>query len=231
MLRIGMAALALAVAAPAFRYERPVQLAQSSAPETCIVLPLDLLSHAAPWLQDLRVMAGDREVAYQVRTSSDVAEDVGRPQQILNLGERNGAISFDVEMTEPRYSRVLLRMARSHFSVLVHVTGIDRPGEAGVAFPEIAYSSDTPEDEPQVKRISLPESNFRYLHFEIRTLALDPVTPQDIAGVEVWGKRAGPPEYGQVQPGTGPQQKPQKTIYEFGGPENLGWDGLSFASD
>src|SRR5882757_8003383 len=230
MLRIGMAALALAVAAPAFRYERPVQLAQSSAPETCIVLPLDLLSHAAPWLQDLRVMAGDREVAYQVRTSSDVAEDVGRPQQILNLGERNGAISFDVEMTEPRYSRVLLRMARSHFSVLVHVTGIDRPGEAGVAFPEIAYSSDAPEDEPQVKRLLLPESNFRYLHFEIRTLALEPLTPRDIAGVDVLVQSAEPPRYVQVAAGTGPQQKSHETIYEFAVPVNLPLDRLRFES-
>ncbi len=58
---------------------------------------------------------------------------MARPEQILNLGQRNSAISFDVEMTEPLYSRVLLKMARSHFSVLVHVTGIDRPGEAGVA--------------------------------------------------------------------------------------------------
>jgi hypothetical protein len=238
ILRPGLTALALVVATPAFhaaapvfRYERPVQLAQSTAPETCIVLPLDLLSHAAPWLQDVRVMAGDREIAYQVRTSSDAGEEVARPEQILNLGERNGAISFDVEMTEPRYSRVLLKMARSHFSVLVHVTGIDRPGEAGVAFPEIAYSSDTPEDEPQVKRISLPESNFRYLHFEIRTLALDPVTPQDIAGVEVLVQSAEPPRYVQVASATGPQQKPHETIYEFAVPANLGLDGLSFASD
>jgi Protein of unknown function (DUF3999) len=238
ILRPGLTALALVVATPAFhaaapvfRYERPVQLAQSTAPETCIVLPLDLLSHAAPWLQDLRVMAGDREIAYQVRTSSDAGEEVARPEQILNRGERNGAISFDVEMTEPRYSRVLLKMARSHFSVLVHVTGIDRPGEAGVAFPEIAYSSDTPEDEPQVKRISLPESNFRYLHFEIRTLALDPVTPQDIAGVEVLVQSAEPPRYVQVASATGPQQKPHETIYEFAVPANLPLDGLSFASD
>jgi hypothetical protein len=238
ILRTGLAALAFAVATPAFhavapvfRYERPVQIAQSTAPETCIVLPLDVLSHAAPWLQDLRVMAGDREVAYQVRTSSDVAEDVGRPQQILNLGERNGAISFDVEMTEPRYSRVLLKMARSHFSVLVHVTGIDRPDEAGVAFPEIAYSSDTPEDEPQVKRISLPESNFRYLHFEIRTLALEPLAPQDIAGVDVLVQSAEPPRYVQVAAGTGPQQKPHETIYEFAVPANLPLDRLTFVSD
>jgi hypothetical protein len=231
ILRFGVAALALVVATPVFHYERPVQLAQSAAPATCIVLPLDLLSHASPWLQDLRVMAADREVAYQVRTSSELAEDVGRPQQILNLGERNGAISFDVEMTEPRYSRVLLKMARSHFSVLVHVSGIDRPGEAGVAFPEIPYSSDTPEDEPQVKRISLPESNFRYLHFEIRTLALEPLTPQDIAGVDVLVQSAEPPRYVQVAAGTGPQQKPHETIYEFAVPANLPLDRLSFVSD
>jgi hypothetical protein len=238
ILRICVAALALAAAAPAFhaaapvfRYERPVQLAPSTTPETCIVLPLDLLSHAAPWLQDLRVMAGDREVAYQVRTSSDGGEEVARPEQILNRGQRNGAISFDVEMTESRYSRVLLKLARSHFSVLVHVTGIDRPGEAGVAFPEIAYSSDTPEDEPQAKLISLPESNFRYLHFEIRTLALEPLTPQDIAGVDVLVQSAEPPRYVQVASASGPQQKPHETIYEFTVPENLPLDGLSFASD
>jgi acyl-CoA synthetase (NDP forming) len=124
--RLGLAAVALAASTPAFHYERPVELAPALAPETCVALPLDLLSHAAPRLEDLRVMAGDREIAYQLRMSSDVAEDVGRPEQILNLGERNGAISFDVEMTTPRYSRVLLKMARSHFSVLVHVSGIDR---------------------------------------------------------------------------------------------------------
>ncbi|MFL6428601.1 MAG: hypothetical protein ACJ71S_10190, partial [Acidobacteriaceae bacterium] len=98
--RPGLIALALA-ATPAFHYERPVQPSESRAPETCAVLPLDLLEHAAPMLQDLRVIAGDREIAYQVRTSSDAAEQVARPEQILNLGERNGAISFDVEMTEP----------------------------------------------------------------------------------------------------------------------------------
>ena len=82
--RVGLTALALAAVTPAFHYERPLQVAAASAPEICAVLPLDLLAHAAPMLQDVRVMAGDREIAYQVRTSSDVAEDVGRPQQILN---------------------------------------------------------------------------------------------------------------------------------------------------
>jgi hypothetical protein len=235
MSRMQLAALALAAAAPAlhpaFHYERPVQLASAAAPETCMVVPVDLLAHAAPRLEDLRVIAGDREVAYQIRTSSDVAEDVGRPEQILNLGERNGAISFDVQMTEPLYSRVLLKMARSHFSVLVHVSGIDRPGEAGIAFPEIAYSSDTPEDEPQVKLIMLPVSNFRYLHFEIQTLALEPVRPQDIAGVDVLTESTEPPRYMQVALANAPQQRPHETVYEFAVPANAPVERLTFASD
>jgi Protein of unknown function (DUF3999) len=231
ILRVGLTALTLAAVTSAFRYERPVQVAPATAPETCVVLPVDLLAHAAPMLQALRVMASDREIAYQVRTSSDVAEDVGRPEQILNLGQRNGVISFDVEMTEPRYSRVLLKMARSHFSVLVHVTGIDHPGEAGVAFPEIAYSSDTPEDEPQMKRITLPESNFRYLHFEIQTLALEPVTPQDVAGVDVLTESTAPPRYMQVAVANPPQQKPHETVYEFAVPANAPVERLSFESD
>jgi hypothetical protein len=244
--RVGGIALALAAATPAFhaaapgfryaaapgfRYERPVQLSSAPAPEICVVLPLDLLEHAAPMLQDLRVMAGDREIAYQVRTSSDVAEQVARPEQILNLGERNGAISFDAEMTEPLYSRVLLKMARSHFSVLVHVSGIDRPGEAGVAFPEIPYSSDTPEDEPQIKRIMLPESSFRYLHFDIQTLALEPLTPQDIAGVDVLTRSTEPPRYMQVAAAKAPEQKPHESVYAFALPANAPVERLIFASD
>jgi hypothetical protein len=228
-----LAAIILTAAAghPAFRYERPVLPVSNDAPETCFALPLQLFPHAAPQLEDLRVLAGHREVAYQLRISNDLAEQVGRPEQILNLGKRNGAISFDVEMTAPRYSRVLLKMARSHFSVLVHVTGIDRPGEAGVAFPQIAYSSDTPEDEPQIKLIRLPESNFRYLHFEIQTLALEPVTPQDIAGVDVLVESAEPPRYVQTAVASEPQQKPHKTIYEFAVPANVPLDQLSFTSD
>ena len=152
-------------------------------------------------------------------------------EQILNLGQQNGAVSFDVEMTEPRYSRVLLRMGRPHFSVLIHVTGTQRPGERGVSFPEIAYSSDGDESEPQQRLISLPESNFRYLHFEIQTLALEPVTPQDIAGVDVMVAKAEPARYVQVAAAGPPVQKPHQTIYEFVVPPNVPVDRLTFASD
>ena len=231
ILRLGLGVLAVAVAAPAFHYERPVQLVSATSPETCVVLPADLLSHAAPWLQDLRVMAGDREVAYQVLTSNEAGAEVARPEQLLNLGQRDGAVSFDVEMTEPRYNRVVLRMGRSHFSVLIHVTGMEVLGESGVAFPEIAFSSNADQDEPQQRLISLPESSFRYLHFDIRTLALEPVTPQDIAGVNVLVQRAESPRYMQVAAAAAPQQKPHETIYEFAVPANLPLDRLSFRSD
>ena len=231
ILRLVLGALAVAVAAPAFHYERPVQLASATAPETCVVLPADLLSHAAPWLQDLRVMAGDREVAYQVLTSNESGAEVTRPEQVLNLGQRDGTLSFDVEMTEPRYNRVLLRIGRSHFSVLIHVKGTEVLGQSGVAFPEIAFSSTADQDEPQQRLISLPESSFRYLHFDIRTLALEPVMPQDIAGVDVLVQRAESPRYMQAAAAAAPQQKPHETIYEFAVPANLSLDRLSFRSD
>jgi hypothetical protein len=100
-----------------------------------------------------------------------------------------------------------------------------------VAFPEIAYSSDTPEDEPQVKLIMLPVSNFRYLHFEIQTLALEPVTPQDIAGVDVLTGSTEPPRYMLVAIANAPQQKPHETVYEFAVPANVPVERLAFASD
>jgi hypothetical protein len=235
IVRAGLAALALVLAAravqPAFHYERAVELASASAPESCVVLPPDMLPHVAPQLQDLRVMGGGREVAYLARISTDAGTEVARPQQILNLGQQNGAVSFDVEMTEPRYSRVLLRMGRSHFSVLIHVTGTQRPGERGVSFPEIAYSSDADESEPQQRLISLPESNFRYLHFEIQTLALEPVTPQDIAGVDVLVAKAEPARYVRVAAAGQPVEKPHATVYEFAAPPNVPVDRLAFTSN
>lgn len=234
ILRAGLATLALAIAAPAFHYERPVQLASATAPETCVVLPADLLAHAAPGLEDLRVMTGDREVAYQVRASNDAGDAsvvMTRPEQILNLGEHNGAVSFDVEMTEPRYNRLLLRMGRSHFSVLVHIAGLDRLGNGGVSLPSIPFSSNGDEDAPQQRLIVLPESSFRFLHFEIQTLALEPVTPQDVAGVDVWTEKDEPPRYIQVAHAAAPQQKPHETVYEFAVPANVPAERLTFMSD
>ena len=233
--RLALAALAVVLAAravqPAFHYERPVELATAVATETCVVLPPELLANAAPQLQDLRVIGGGHEVAYLARISTDAGTEVARPQQILNLGQQNGSVSFDVEMTEPRYSRVLLRMGRSHFSVLIHVTGTRRPGERGVSFPEIAYSSNADESEPQQRLISLSESNFRYLHFEIQTLALEPVTPQDIAGVDVLVAKAEPARHVQVASAGAPVEKPHQTIYEFVVPQNVPVDRLTFTSD
>ena len=83
--------LALAVR-PAFHYERPVELAPSPASETCVVLPAELLSHAAPYLQDLRVFGGDREMAYLARISTGDAGEVARLQTILNLGDRKSVV-------------------------------------------------------------------------------------------------------------------------------------------
>jgi hypothetical protein len=229
-LRAGLVALALA-ALPSFHYERPVVLAPDTAPETCVALPAELLSHAAPYLEDLRVIGGDHEVAYLARISNGVAGEIARPQTILNLGQQNGVVSFDVEMMEPRYSRVALRMGRSHFSMLIRVTGMQRPGERGVSFPEVAYSSNADEGEPQQRVIPLPESNFRYLHFEIQTLALEPVTPQDIAGVDVLAEKTKPARYVPVAVASTPEQKPHATVYSFSLPANVPADRLTFLSD
>lgn len=224
------AALVLA-AQPAFRYERPVQLASSPAAETCVVLPAELLSHAAPYLQDLRVIGGDHEIAYLARISTGTGSEAAQPLTILNLGQRNGAVSFDVEMTEPRYNRVALRIGRSHFSVLIRITGMERPGARGVSLPAMAFSSDTDESGAQSKVIPLPESSFRYLHFEIRTLALTPVRPEDIAGVDVLREQTAPAQYVPVAVASGPEEKPRVTVYSFALPPHVPVDRLVFASD
>jgi hypothetical protein len=134
-------------------------------------------------------------------------------------------------MTEPRYNRVTLRIGRSHFSVVIRITGMERSGARGVSFPAIAYSSDTDESGPQRKVIPLPESSFRYLHFEIRTLALTPVRPEDIAGVDVLHEETEPARYVPVAVASGPEEKPRVTVYTFALPPHVPVDRLVFASD
>jgi hypothetical protein len=231
IMRAALIGLLLAAAAPAFHYERSVRLAAGNAPETCVALPSDLLSHAAPWLQDLRVMANGRDVAYMVRTSNDGASVVARPARILNLGRRNGEISFDVEVMEPVYQRVVLHVNRSRFSVLVRIRGMQRLGDTGVSLGEFAYSSNAENDVVQQREITLPESSFRYLHFDIRTAALEPLSPRDIAGVDVTTPAAEPARYAAVAAAGAPQQKPHATVYEFAVPAKVPVDRLTFASD
>ena len=59
ILRLGLGVLAVAVAAPAFHYERPVQLVSATSPETCVVLPADLPHLTAAEIDGL-VRAGRR---------------------------------------------------------------------------------------------------------------------------------------------------------------------------
>lgn len=239
----GLAALALlavpAAAPPSFHYERPVQLASASAPETCVVLPVELFPHAAPALADLRLMAGTREVAYQLRTSTDAVAERAIPQPILNLGDHAGALAFDVAITEPRYSRLTLHVARGNFSVLVHIAGSNQvgppdasgKGDAGVSFPEVAWSSAPAQGDAQQTVITLPPSTFPYLHVELRRLALDTLTPQDLTGVDLLSDSTTPPEYVTVAEAEAPEQAPHTTLYRFAVPANVPVERLYFDSD
>ncbi len=230
MKRRVLAAMLLATTAKTgFRFERAVFPAPG-APETCIALPVEVLEHASPGLGDMRLMAGEHEVAYRLRTSNEAIAEESKPQKLLNLGERAGLVSFDVEMTERRYHQVMLRLARSHFSVLVRISGMNQLGEPGTALPQAVLSANASEEQPQQRRISLPESSFRYLHFEVQTLALDPVGPADIAGVAVIAASAEPTRFTTVAVAKPPREQKQATVYEFSVPANMPLEQLRFHS-
>jgi hypothetical protein len=96
---------------------------------------------------------------------------------------------------------------------------------------EFAYSSNAEDNGPQQRVISLPESSFRYLHFDIRTVALEPLSPRDVAGVDVMTPATEPARYVLVARASAPQQKPRATVYEFTVPANVPVERLTFASD
>lgn len=222
--------LFLAVAQPEqryFHYERPLQLpAQSAAKQTCSVLDPAIFEHSAPQLTDLRLYSGTRETAYVITNRETTATSYPKNQP-LNLGTRNGKVTFDVKMPQGPYNDVWLDIDPSvqDFVVTVSVSGresLDQPQRTDLGSYTIFDL--TKQSLGRSTILHLPASTFAYLHFSLA----GPLHPDAVKSLTYATTFDHEPANIAVAESSQPQQMGRNTVYKFEVPENVPVDAIHF---
>jgi hypothetical protein len=159
----------------AMRYERAVHVPAATG-QACAVLDGQVFSHAAASLADMRIFAAGQgneaahEVPYAV-TESEAATEETQAARLLNLGEADGKIVFDLEMPQRAYTDVRLELdpAVENFVASAAVIGTNVLGTYGSRDKSVDLGTFTLFDlaaQHLSRNTTLPleESTFRYLH-------------------------------------------------------------------
>jgi Protein of unknown function (DUF3999) len=225
-----LAALALFfLAAPApeiryFQFERPITMPAQAIGQTCAVLDPSVFAHASAGLADLRVYQGAVETPYVVH--SDVAV-LPADQKIspLNLGKTGGQTVFDAERPAGTYSDIQLEVSGHDFLATVTVSGSQ--AEAGGSRTKLGSFTIFDLTRQRLGRstvLHLPESDFRYLHFQIA----GPIAPENVTGLSVTRLPKSQPKYATVAESAQSTLKDRNSVFEFDVPAHTPVDRINF---
>lgn len=176
-----------------FRYDRSV--VAPGAGQACAVLDARTFAHAAASLKDLRLYEGigtatPREVPYAITLSEPVEPD-SASARIVNLGERNGTIVFDLQMPPRPYTEVTLDLAGRDYIATASVYGSDKPGAAPATdLGQFTLFDLTSQHLSHSTTLHLQESTFPWLHVALSVRAAPgshsfAVTPKMVLGATV----------------------------------------------
>jgi hypothetical protein len=228
-----LALLFLAAPAPEIRYfhfERPITMPAQASGQTCAVLDASVFAHASAGLADLRVYQGTTESQDATETPyvvhSDVAE-IPANQKIspLNLGKTGGQTVFDAEMPGGTYSDIQLDVSGHDFLATVTVSGSQT--QAGGSHTKLGSFTIFDLTRQRLGRstvLHLPESDFRYLHFQIA----GPIAPENVAGLSVTRPPKSQPKYGTVAQTAQSMLKDRNSVFEFDVPAHTPVDRIDF---
>ena len=223
-----LAALALfLLAAPSpeiryFHFERPVQFPAQSAGQTCLVVDPGVFAHASAALADLRLYQGAAETPYVVRTDSPTVS-TDQTIALLNLGQSGSQTAFDAEMPSGHYSDLQLKVTGHDFLATVTVSGSQsQTGASRTKLGAFTIFDLTSQRLGRSTVLHLPESDFRYLHFQIA----GPITPQDVTGLSVTRLPESKPEFVTVATSVQSTLKDRDSIIEFTVPAHTPVDRL-----
>jgi hypothetical protein len=151
-----------------FRYQRSIVPAGPGL--NCAVIDASMFEHASASLKDLRLYpqtVAARDIPYAVTLSEPEQQDT-EPASVLNLGLRDGAIVFDLGMPPRPYTNVALDLAGRDFIATAIVNGVNSPGETGTRLGEFTLFDLTSQHLSRSTALPLEESNFPYLHVELK---------------------------------------------------------------
>jgi len=188
--------LAFLVASPEiryFRYQRPVPIPTPKGGQACMPLDAAVFAHAAPGLPDLRLYHEGAEVPYLLHQATPPDQ---KPETIppLNAGVRSGQTAFDAQMPEGRYTSVDLAVATKDFVAAVTVTGSQTQGGTETRIGTYTIFDLTQQKLGRGTTLELPESDYRYLHFRIKS----PIKAENIQGIQVARTQVQKPRFVQV---------------------------------
>ncbi len=225
-----LAALALFfLAAPTpeiryFQFERPIAMPAQASGQTCAVLDPSVFAHASQGLADLRVYQNATETPYVVHSDAAVLP-VDQKIFPLNLGKAGGQTVFDAEMPSGTYSDIQLEVSGRDFLATVTVSG--SPAEAGGARTKLGSFTIFDLTRQRLGRstvLHLPESDFRYLHFQIA----GPIAPENVTGLSVTRPPKSQPKYATVAETAQSTLKDRNSVFEFNVPAHTPVDRIDF---
>jgi hypothetical protein len=236
-----LAALALFfLAAPApeiryFQFERPITMPAQASGQTCAVLDPSVFAHASTGLADLRVYQGTTgnqgttETPYVVHSEVAVlpADQKISPINLgkTGLGKTGGQTVFDAEMPSGTYSDIQLEVSGHDFLATVAVSGSQ--AEAGGSRTKLGSFTIFDLTRQRLGRstvLHLPESDFRYLHFQIA----GPIAPENVTGLSVTRPPKSQPKYATVAETAQSKLKDRNSVFEFNVPAHTPVDRIDF---
>ena len=224
-----LAMLLLAAPAPEIRYfhfERPIETPPQAAGQTCLVVDPAVFAHAAPQLADLRVYQGATQTPFVVRADVPVVPS-DQPIGLLNLGRRGNQTVFDAEMPSGKYSDLQLKVNGHDFLATVTVSGGQSEGAAArTKLGPFTIFDLTRQRLGRSTVLHLPESDFRYLHFQIA----GPIAPADVTGLSVTRVPVSQPEFVIVAETTSVAVRNRNSDIEFTVPAHTPVDRVVFVA-
>jgi hypothetical protein len=219
----------LAAPAPEIRYfhfERPIETPSPPGGQNCLVVDPAVFAHAAPLLADLRVYQGSTETPFVVRADVPVVS-TDQAIGLLNLGKSGNQTVFDAEMPAGKYSDLQLKVNGHDFLATVTVTG----GQSQTAGSRTKLGSFTIFDLTRQRLghstvLHLPESDFRYLYFQIA----GPIAPEDVKGLSVTRVPVSQPKFVTVAETAISGLKGRNSIIEFTVPAHTPVDRVVFVA-
>lgn len=207
-----------------FRFERPLVMQPQAEAQTCVVLDAGLFAQTSGRLSDLRLYQGATETPYVVRADVPVLS-ANETVPLLNLGKSGAQTSFDAEMNGGAYSDLDLAVDGADFLATVAVSGSQNKTAASrTSLGSFTIFDLTRQRLGRSTVLHLPESDFRFLHFQIS----GPIAPENVKGLSVTHPPVSQPRYVQVAETASGSVKGRDAVYELVVPAHAPVDRIVF---
>lgn len=210
-----------------FHFQRAVQV--STPGQSYIVVDDSIWKHARPDLGDLRLYAGEKEIAYALVTESGTSQRQRIQAPVLQQSSVAGKTQFLINMSDlAAYDHVGLDLATRDFVAHARVEGSDElHGRSWAGLGDSILYDLSKEGLGSNSTLRLPTATYRYLR-----VTLDgPVKPEDVRGATSELGETQPAVWRDVSQSPRQEQQDKQTLLTFDIAENVPVERAIFEID